>query len=470
MFKATFKKLAPKNKFVKNAGLIIGGTSFAQLILVLAAPVLTRIYAPEYFGVLAVFISLYSIFVIFSMLRFDIAIPIPEAEEDAINLVALSFLLLFIATTLIGILSFYFGEYLCIFLNVPVLSNYIWLLPFGLLAGGSYLILNQWNVRQKNFGRIGATKIKQAIATLIIQFSAFSFGAISLIFGHIAGQSIGVTSLSKPNLSKCSWKGIAKVAIRYNRFPKFSTPAGVFRVSADELPLLTLAPFFGPAAAGMYALTNRVLALPATVMGTAVGQVFYADAAESLRKGTFAQLVRNFHSKLAFIGMPPLILLLLIGPNLFELIFGLEWRQAGDFARWLSVWVYFVFVSSPLTTITAVMEKQKQGMIFHLSLFLVRSAALYIGVSSSNLMNTIIILAVVNTLWRFGFLIWLYLLPGNNIISFIEDTLKALIYSLIVFIPLILVIVTSPANWVYGFGISSLLNIIYYWKLMKEAY
>lgn len=470
MIKAKFRKLIPKNKFVKNASIIVGGTAFAQLMLVLAAPILTRIYAPEYFGVLAVFISLYSIIVIFSTMRYDIAIPLPESDEDAINLVALSFLLLIFTTMLIGLLSFFYGELICNFLSVPVLANYIWLLPFGLVVGGAYLILNQWNVRKKHFGRIGATKIRQSIATLTIQLSAFSFGAISLIIGQVAGQGIGVTSLSRPDFNKCSWKGILKVAIRYNRFPKFSTPAGIFRVSAHELPPLILAPFFGPAAAGMYALTNRVLALPATVMGSAVGQVFYADAAESLRNGTFAQLVRNFHSKLAFIGMPPLILLLILGPNLFELIFGLDWKQAGDFARWLSVWVYFVFVSSPLTTITAVLEKQKQGMVFHLSLFLARATALYIGVGSGDLMNTIIILAIVNTLWRLGFLIWLYSLSGNKPTLFIMDTLKALIYCLIVFIPLILVMVTSPANWVFGLGISLFLNAIYYWRLMKQAY
>ena len=85
-------------------------------------------------------------------------------------------------------------------------------------------------------------------------------------------------------------------------------------------------------------------------------------------------------------------------------------------------------------------------------------------------MNTIIILAIVNTLWRLGFLIWLYSLSSNKVTLFVMDTLKALVYGLICFIPLILIMVSSPTDWINGLAISLFLNLIYYWRLIKEAY
>ncbi|MDT2264523.1 hypothetical protein P7H12_14360 [Paenibacillus larvae] len=54
--------------FVKQVSVLAGGTAFSQLLLVAASPVLTRLYTPEQFGVLSVYVALLSIFTVIGSL------------------------------------------------------------------------------------------------------------------------------------------------------------------------------------------------------------------------------------------------------------------------------------------------------------------------------------------------------------------------------------------------------------------
>lgn len=84
------------------------------------------------------------------------------------------------------------------------------------------------------------------------------------------------------------------------------------------------AAFFSPTAAGLYALAHRVLTLPMSLVGGAVGQVFFSNAAEAHRRGHLGQLVNHLHSKLVHIGLPPALILFLLGPELFAFVFGAQ--------------------------------------------------------------------------------------------------------------------------------------------------
>lgn len=51
------KALLPRSSFARNVAVLAGGTAVGQAIVVLASPILTRLYTPEDFGVLAVYTS-----------------------------------------------------------------------------------------------------------------------------------------------------------------------------------------------------------------------------------------------------------------------------------------------------------------------------------------------------------------------------------------------------------------------------
>ena len=57
--------------------------SSTQILGIIFVPIITRIYPPAIYGTLAVFISLVTILVDISAFRYELAIPIPEKDEDA---------------------------------------------------------------------------------------------------------------------------------------------------------------------------------------------------------------------------------------------------------------------------------------------------------------------------------------------------------------------------------------------------
>ena len=83
----------PESEFGRNVLTLMTGTTIAQAIPVAITPILTRLYTPEDFGLLAVFVAFSTILGSISSGRYELAIMLPENDEDAINIAALCFLL-----------------------------------------------------------------------------------------------------------------------------------------------------------------------------------------------------------------------------------------------------------------------------------------------------------------------------------------------------------------------------------------
>ena len=476
--KTVIRGILPKSPFARGVSVLVGGTASAQILLVFAAPVLTRLYTPEDFGLLAVYASLLALIGVISSLRYQLAIPLPEDDVEAANVAVLSLLLIFITTALTAVFVIMFGTPIAELLGVPALANYLWLLPVGVLFSGAYTVLNYWSVRTKRYSILARTKLTQALATLAIQLGTFKFGGIGLLLGQVAGQSVGTGSLARPALAMSafkhvSWDGVKMAAVRYRKFPIFSTWEGLSNTAGIQLPPIIFAALFSPFAAGLYALAHRVLQLPMSLVGAAIGQVFFANAAEAHRVGKLGVLVEQLHGKLAHIGFPPALLLMLLGPDLFALVFGENWRQAGDFARWMAPWLYLVFVSSPLSTLFAVTEQQKQGLAFQLILLVSRVAAIGVGAWLDDLMLTIILFAGVSALCLLGFLFWVAHIAGNAPQTMIQPTLRAAGVAIFCAVPIFASLVMADAfvnAWHYALLLSLLLIAGRYWQLLRTAY
>ena len=101
--KFKISSLIPKEEFSKNVLTLVSGTAIAQIIPIAISPVLTRIYTPEEFGIYAIFTSIVIIFSVISNGRYELAIVLPEKDEDAINIFALGLI--------INVVLFFFKSY-----------------------------------------------------------------------------------------------------------------------------------------------------------------------------------------------------------------------------------------------------------------------------------------------------------------------------------------------------------------------
>lgn len=442
MFKKILTKLLPKNQFARGISVLIGGTASAQLLSVIASPLLTRLYSPDDFGMLAVFTALLAFFTVVSAGRYDLAIPLPDNDQDAAHLVILSFGLVICTTVISAVIFLVWPQQISTAINTPQLANYLWIIPLGVFFLGSYQVFSNWAVRQKQFSVIAKTKIYQSIGTLAIQLGAHSLGSLALVGGHAAGQGIGasglaLSALKRPELKHSSWKEIRKQACRYKNFPIFSTWTALFNTASLQFAPLIFIAIFGATVTGLYALTLRMLTLPTSLIGNAVGSVFLSEAPKAKREGTLAELVTKLHTRLAMAGALPLVILLFFGPDLFALVFGEEWRKAGVYSQWMAPWIYLQFQWSPLSTLATVLELQQQALIAQILTFVLRFGslmiALLLGFSAD---NSIFIFAIVSAIVYLLIMFWFIKKAEVKISSICITDIKYISASLILIFPL----------------------------------
>jgi O-antigen/teichoic acid export membrane protein len=466
--------LIPKNEFVKKTSILVGGTAGAQLLMVLASPILTRLYSPEQFGILAVFLSVLGIFTVIASFRYELAIPLPENKIEAASLVILC-LGLVVGVTLFSSLAVYlFGQPFSNYFGVPELNNYIWLLPLAILLVGIYQIFNYWSIRNNQYSIIATTRIKQSVASLLIQILGSKYGSGFLLGGSVGSQCVGSFTLARhafkdPVFKDVNSANVRNVIYRYRRFPLFSTWSGFFNTLGQQLPPLMFAAYFGATAAGLYVLANRVLIMPMSVVGGAISNVFLSDAARIYEQGKLPSLVNSVTSKLIQIAMPPAILLIFVAPQLFSAVFGDKWQLAGVFAQWMAPWLYFVFVASPLSMLIAVLEKQQQGLIFNGVLLFVRVIGISIGAWYGELMLAVILFSFGSALCWCVFSFWLMHVAGGKLSKVLFSSLKAFALSILLMTPVVLSSFTS-IDWWLGLLISSIALCCYYFLLFRKAY
>jgi O-antigen/teichoic acid export membrane protein len=130
---------------------------------------------------------------------------------------------------------------------------------------------------------------------------------------------------------------------------------------------------------GFYALGNRVLRMPMSLIGSAIGQVFFQEAAEVSRDGTVAATVESGFRRLVIFSLLPLMVLTVVGREAFGLVFGGRWIEAGYYAQVLGPWTFFWFISSPLSTLFLVLERHAFGLKLNTVIFASRLLSLVVG-------------------------------------------------------------------------------------------
>src|SRR5699024_10937488 len=77
----------------------------------------------------------------------------------------------------------------------------------------------------------------------------------------------------------------------------------------------------------------------------------------------------------ALTGAIPYGIIIILGPWLFSFVFGAEWAIAGDYARWMSIWVYFMFINNPSVKALPVLNAQAFQLKYAIFTFVVRLVA-----------------------------------------------------------------------------------------------
>jgi O-antigen/teichoic acid export membrane protein len=371
-----------RGSFARNVASVGGGAAAGQAIVLVASPVLTRLYTPEEFGVLAVFASVIGILMSISAARYEIAIPIPNSDSAsaALTVLGLCFVMCITLASAAGVL--FFGDTFVSWTNTDALKPYLWFIPIGLLGIGVYRVLNYWVVRRRAYTVVARTKISQNISRVVSQVGLGLFGAgpVGLIIGDVLGRVGGTTSLAvyawrndRSLFGETSWWRMRAMARRYIKFPLLAGPSALFNKAALEAPALFFASLFAPSVAGWFALAQRMVGVPVWLVAESVQQVFLGDAAEQVQ--TSPRDVKRLYLRLSgllLIGsVIPAAVLGLAGEWVFSFVFGTEWAVSGQYAQWMVIAFIPQIVVSPLSMTLNLLEKQGAQLWWDSGRFLV---------------------------------------------------------------------------------------------------
>lgn len=368
-------KILPQNTFVRGVLTLASGTVGAQAILIASAPLLTRLYSPDEFGILSVFLSMLGLVGGIAALRFELAIPLPEDDRNAAALSVTGAVVVVLFSLALFALVTSYSESLANQFNAPILAPYLWLLPVTFFANGLFLLLNMLCVRHERFGDMAKAKVLQSAITVVVQVAGFSLGGAALIIGRVLGHVAAAIQLVRGigldysvTVRTLKLYDLWRVAINYRTFPLISTWSALASSIGSSITPLMFAAFFGLEMAGYFAMTMMVMVVPMSIIGVAVQNAFYRKAVDAHRTGRLAELILAVQSRLVLATLPFFALSAFVLPDAFVLMFGEAWRVSGTFAVWILPWMLFQLTVTPCTGIFPIVGRLGLALLLDLSL------------------------------------------------------------------------------------------------------
>jgi O-antigen/teichoic acid export membrane protein len=413
------------SEYIRNTLTLVSGNTLAQLIPLLAEPVLTRLFPPEDFGLLALFISISSLFAIVATGRYELAVMLPSKDEDAVNLAGLSFFVT-IATSILSLLVVWiFNSPICHILNSPSISSYLYLVPLVVFFTGLTQTLNYWFSRKMNFRKVSIARITQSgtAAGAGIGAGFMRMGPGGLIWAQVLGNVASAAyfllrffRIDRHALGQVTGKRMQSMAREYAEFPKVNA-LYIFTDTAQYSGIsFLIAYFFNNILLGFYSRTFRILTVPLSFIGSAISQTFYQKASVIHRNGGN---LRRFSLQTllgsAAVGFPIFLFIILWGPDIFAFVLGQPWRPAGVYAQVLSPWLFMKFITQPLTQLPMILNRQKELFLFSLpGIALIFGSLLYGGLVADDLITGFYLVSITQTLYLALFAAWLIGISGRG--------------------------------------------------------
>lgn len=405
-----------KSSGVCNFAKLLSANVVAQAIGLVVYPILTRMYAPEDFGLLNLFLSIGGVLIILSTSEYYYAIVLPKEEKNAVALTHLSLLLLML-TTLLVLLSVLFSRPISLLFKTPALAEYYWLMPIYVFGIGLWNVLCYWYIRKKLFGRISGYQMSQSLLSAGGKIGLGYAGALhgGMIYSSVLAPIVSLlTSIALCfrkaicPLLNVSWANVWMQAKEYRNFPFFVLPRSFINVLATQLPILLLTPFFGSKLVGLLSMALLLGYTPIGTITRALYQVLYQHTTERVHA---SKNIGNLFWK--FVGYGSAVIIPLFGgvalvlPTLSAWLLGEEWRVVGEYIRWMLPWLYFSLLVGSTCYLSDVFMQQKKGLLFEILLAVCRVVGLCVGIVTKDFMVAIAAYSIGTAIAVFAQFVWL---------------------------------------------------------------
>ena len=393
-----FKWVNWKSEVVKNIMVLTSGTALSQMVAYVLTPIITRLYTPDESAELGLYIRIIGVGAAIATARYELALPVLKLDHHSFRVYRFALRVTLITSCFAMLIMLY------PILFSGSLSNALFYLsiPFGLALLAFQNLGTNWAVRMKRFRLISYSKLASSAAGNILKvvFGFFQTGYIGLILGTVIGFIVGcIFFLRDFRFTNSSFKISSKsprnavLARQYIEFPKINLPHTLMDLGKELLIAFIIWEIFGKREYGLFNHTYQMLRIPLVLIGASIGQVFFQRCAERINKGENITIVARQSVKTLFVfSIVPFSVVFFFGAELFALVFGEDWREAGQYAQIMAPWFMVNFMSSPISSLPLILKKQ--GSFFMLAL-----VGSLLMIASLLLPNWLYGASIIQTLW-----------------------------------------------------------------------
>ena len=401
------------NPILKKIFQLFAGSLGCSLTVLLSAPLLTRLYNPDIFGIYLFWVSVIAVISSISCLRYDAAIVVCK-EHEANNL--LNICILF--SSIIHTFSFFVCAYLLKSVLKPhlVLSNYqlfsIFLCSFILSINNALTTLR---LRLEHYSAVSIAKLVSTLFMFGSQILFFDFNLNGLIIGNIIFQTTNLLLLVCKVWNEIKILGLVvlKECIqKYKRFPIFTTTENLIGICGSESPSIIFGNIFTSNMFGQYSFASRTLQSPIGSITSILSQIILTEGGKEPSNTNLKQITNQILEILIRSSTIPLIIFFLYIPTIFEKAFGSSWDQASYIARLLYPWLICVLFVSPFTGIFVIKQKQIQGLIFQFIFLALRAICIFFSLKFLSPNNCIFAFSLCSCFVWFCFFFWYFHVIG----------------------------------------------------------
>lgn len=410
-------KIINQSSFINNVGKLLTANVLVQIVAFVLSTIITRLYSDDDFGVLAKFMSVAGIFIVLATARLEYAIILPKDDEEAKSIFSLSFLISIIVSLFSFLFLLIFRNKIESYFNIENVSSWIILMPLVVFFSGFINIAVNYKNREKKYNQMAIGQSVAGVLNPIFSISFFKIlynGLIEAVFvsNFFASIYLGITLL-KENIFKTTVK-FSVVLKKYYRFPSFNLVHALLNIISSSLPVFMLSPVFENHLIGLFTMAMGKVFKPVNLFGSAIYQVFSKKIVDDLHlKKDVSLQVRKVLLVLFGLGIVPFLILYMYAPSIFSFIWGEDWMQAGVYLKLLLPWLFMVYLTSSLSFIPNLLEKQKTALFIEFIYLVLRFFALSYGIKNGSLEMALSAFSWVGVFVLSFTLAWYYYLVKN---------------------------------------------------------
>lgn len=397
-----WRRFARAHPVLSNIGILATGTAAGQAIAIAVSVVTARLFTPKAFGEFALYSSVAGIFAVVATLRYDLAIVLPESDDEARLLARLATRANIVVSLVATLLAWACHDAVAKIWGSETLATWLPLVGVSVFCSAQIAIWQYWFNRKRQYRVIALNRFTQSVGTSGGQLG-FGLGGMRSFLGLLCGSFVGLL-WALFNLGRQSGElrrrpgtdapTIRQAARRHRKMPLLNLPnALVDAVRNNGIQMLIGVIALG--ALGQFNLAWRVLQAPIALLNGAIAQVFL-ERMSRVRRGELTGLVRGVMKRALLFAVLPFGMLWWLAPWLIPLVFGSQWGEAGLITRALVPWLAMNLVTSPISNVFVVTSRQL-WVLAHAIVFTIIPLA-WLFFSPLNFLETLEILSLMMAL------------------------------------------------------------------------